>query len=349
MTETVQEIHNRMLINTGDSFDKSNGSFIYDVTKAAGLEFEKTQKEIAAVEEKMDVENLKDDELARFIYQRTGVERKLATKAVTTVIISGSEGSTVSQGDLVNTELINFVVLENATIPQSGQITVFVACELYGTIGNVPANTITRFPVTINGLINVYNPDPITNGYEAESDEDLRKRYYNKLQRPGKAGNKYHYEEWANEVVGVGGVRVIPKFNGPLTMKVVIIDSNKQPASAELIQSVEGHIRNEMPFGVEELLVVSASPVVINQSVKLIKSSTSTNEIVEFNIKKSITDYLKSIAFESDYVSYAKIGGLIIESDGVIDYSDLTVNGGTSNIPIGNDEVAVLGMITCTY
>ncbi|MFY0742163.1 baseplate J/gp47 family protein [Solibacillus silvestris] len=349
MAETVLEIHNRMLKNTGDSFDKSNGSFIYDVTKAAGLEFEKTQNEIAAVEEKLDVENLKDDELARFVYQRTGVKRKLATKAVTTVVISGSEGSTVSQGDLVSTELLNFVVLENATIPQSGQITVFVACELYGAIGNVPANTITRFPVTINGLINVYNPEPITNGYEAESDADLRKRYYNKLQRPGKAGNKYHYEEWANEVVGVGGVRVIPKFNGPLTMKVVIIDSNKQPASAELIESVEGHIRNEMPFGVEELLVVSASPVVINQSVKLIKSGTSTNEIVESNIKRSITDYLKSIAFESDYVSYAKIGGLIIESDGVIDYSDLTVNGGTSNIPIGIDEVTVLGMITCTY
>lgn len=349
MVETVQEIHNRMLKNTGDSFDKSNGSFIYDVTKAAGLEFEKTQNEIAAVEEKLDIENLKDDELARFVYQRTGIKRKLATKAVTTVVISGSEGSTVSQGNLVSTELLNFVVLENATIPQSGQITVFVACELYGAVGNVPANTITRFPVTINGLINVYNPDPVTNGYDAELDADLRQRYYDKLQRPGKAGNVYHYEEWANEVVGVGGVRVIPRFNGPLTMKVVIIDSNKQPASAELIQSVEGHIKNEMPFGVEELSILSASAVDINISVKIIKSSSYTNETIESNIKKSITEYLKSIAFEIDYVSYAKIGGLIIESDGVLDYTDLIVNGGSSNIPIGNEDIAVLGVVECTY
>lgn len=349
MVETAQEIHARMLRNTSDEQDRSNGSFVFDVEMAAAIEFEKQQKEIEKVGKKNDVENLFNDELTRFVFQRTGVTRKLATKSVTPVVISGVEGAIISKGDLVGTDTLNFEILEDSVIPSSGQVTVLVASQLYGTIGNVPSNSITRFPTTISGLINVYNPNSVTNGYEAESDDDLKKRYYNKLQRPGKAGNKYHYEEWANEVIGVGSVRVIPKFNGPLTMKVVIIDSNKQPADDELINSVYGHIFSEMPFGVEELSVDSALAVEINISVKIIKSSAYTNEMIETNIKKSIIEYLKSIAFEMDYISYARIGGLIIESDGVLDYTDLLVNGGTSKIPIGNEEIAVLGVVECTY
>lgn len=347
--ETEQEIHRRMLSNVDEEYDKSDGSFIFDSTETAAIEFVKQQKEIAVVESKMDIENITGEELTRFVYQRTGIKRKLATKSVTTVVISGSEGSAIKKGDLVGTDTLNFIILEDVIIPISGQVTVFVSSEQYGAIGNVPANSISRFPISINGLINVFNPEQVTNGYEAETDVELRQRYYDKLQKPGKAGNKYHYEEWANEVVGVGGVRVIPKFNGPLTMKVVIIDSNKQPSSTELAQSVEGHIINEMPFGVEELKVVSGSAVPIDISVKLIKSSSVTNAEVEENIKKSISDYLKEIAFEAAYASYARLGGLIIESDGVLDYSNLFVNNGTTNIPIGNEEVAILGVVTCTY
>lgn len=338
-----------MLSSVGEEYDKSNGSFIFDAIGATAPEFEKQQIKIKAVEDKMDIENLSGDELARFVYQRTGIKKKPATKSVTTVVISGSEGAVISKGDLVGTDTINFVVLENTVVPTSGQVTVFVSCEQYGVIGNVPANSINRFPISINGLVNVYNPNQVTNGYDFEKDAELKQRYYDKLQRPGKAGNKYHYEEWTKEVVGVGGVRVVPKYNGPLTMKVVIIDSNKQPASAELIESVENHITEEMPFGVEELKILSAAAISINISVNLIKSSILMNVEVEANIKKSIIDYLKEVAFASDYVSYARLGGLIIESNGVLDYSNLTVNNGTSNIPIGNEEVAVLGVVTCIY
>lgn len=341
--ETAKEIHTRMLSHINNEYDKTEGSFIYDVTKAPAIEFETTQKEISKVQDKLDIEKLSGDELTRFVYQRTGIRRKLATKAVTTVIISGTEGATIQSGDLVATESLNFVVLEDVVIPQSGQTTVFVSCEQYGSVGNVPANSIINFPVTIPGIVDVYNPEPATNGYDAETDAELRQRYYDKMQRPGKAGNKYHYEEWAKEVVGVGGARVVPRFNGPLTMKVVIIDSNKQPASNELIDRVREHIDEEMPFGVEELLVKSADPLPINLSVSLTLDDGYTEEETIENIKENVKEYLKSLAFKSTFVSYAKIGGIIIDSEGVLDYQNLLVNGGAANIPIGNEEIAVMG------
>lgn len=343
--EMTQEIHERMLSNVNDEYDKTDGSFIYDATRPSAIEFEKMQQNVEDVQAKMDVENLECDELEKFVYQRTGIQRKPATKATTTVIISGSAGAVIQVGDLVSSDTVNFASKEEKIIGDSGVVEVEVECEEYGSIGNVPANSIYKFPATLSGLVDVYNPYPVTNGYEAESDEDLRQRYYDKLQRPGKAGNKYHYLEWAKEVVGVGDARVFPRFNGPLTIKIVIINANKQPADDELIQSVYNHIAEEMPFGVEELIVESAKAVPINLTVSLTIANGYTESIVIERIKENIAEYLKEIAFDSTFVSYAKIGSLIIGTEGVIDYQNLLVNGVTSNISIANDEVAIMGSV----
>lgn len=344
MTETAQEIHDRMLGNIDEDHDKINGSFIWDATRAPAIEFEGQQEEIQNVYDKLNVNNLYDDELSRFVYQRTGIKRKEATKATTTVIISGSVGAEIKIGDIVATDTVNFLSLENSEIGGAGIANVLVEAEEYGAIGNVPADSINRFPASISGLIDVYNPNPVTSGYEEETDTELRQRYFDKLQRPGKAGNKYHYEEWAKEVIGVGDVRVIPRFNGPLTMKVIIIDSNKQLANEELVDQVTDHIENEMPFGVDELLVVSATGVPIDISVDLtLAEGYEESEVISY-IKETVNEYLQEIAFKTSFVSYAKIGSAILDSDGVIDYVGLTVNGGTSNVPVANDELAILGV-----
>ena len=61
------------------------------------------------------------------------------------------------------------------------------------------------------------------------------------------------------------------------------------------------------------------------------------------NIRTSLTEYLKELAFNTSVVSYVKIGALIIESDGIADYENLLVNGGTGNIEILDDQVAITG------
>jgi len=341
--EDEKIIHNRMIINISDDYDKSKGNFVYDVTKPVAVEFAEQQKKIAAVQEKLDVEKLTGDELTRTVYQRTGVSRKPATQATTTVIVSGTAGTLVKVGELVGTETILYTVIEEAILNESGFAHIRVQCNEFGQVGNVPANAIKNFPASINGLVNVYNPESVTNGYDEETDNDLRQRYYDKLQRPGKAGNKYHYREWALEVTGVGDAKIFPRYNGPLSMKVVVIDANKLPANVELIEAVRDYIEEEMPFGVDDLLVMSAEALLINLSVALSLMPGYTEEVVKTNIKKSITKHLKEIAFKTSFVSYAKIGALIIDSDGVLDYQDLLINGSTANVVIPDDGVPVMG------
>lgn len=344
MFRNDEEIKQEMLKYIQNTVDKRQNSLTHDAISVAAVEFANFSLKLQTVADKQDVENLEGEELEQFVYQRTAIERKPATKATTTVIMSGQGGTTFPQGSLVSTGEINFVTIEDATIGESGQVSVIVECEEFGSVGNVPANTIVLFPISIPGVVDVYNPEPVTNSYDAESDDDLRSRYYEKLQRPVKAGNKYHYEQWAKEVVGVGGVRVVPRWNGPLTIKLIIIDSNGQPARQDLIDDVFSYIETQRPFGAD-VTVVSAIGVPINVSVNLVLADGYTEEAVKEDIAKNIVEHLKSIAFKANYVSYAQIGSIILNTEGVLDYSDLLINGGTVNIPVADDEVAIMGVI----
>ena len=48
------------------------------------------------------------------------------------------------------------------------------------------------------------------------------------------------------------------------------------------------------------------------------------------------------------YIRYTRIGGILSGITGVVDYEDLKLNGGTSNIEIAASEYALTGTITLT-
>ena len=214
-------------------------------------------------------------------------------------------------------------------------------CTVSGSAGNVKAGAINRFPVTLPGLTTVENITDFTGGYDAENDADLLERYLGKVSRPNVSGNKYHYIEWAKEVSGVGDVRVIPLWNGAGTVKVVIVDADNRPADAELIEKVKTHIEENRPIGAE-VTVVSATPITVNVSVKLTADDTAD---IQTSIETALKSYLSNDALKRSYISYAKIGSLILSVPGVEDYTDLKVNSGTANIQIADGAVPVLGSV----
>lgn len=172
----------------------------------------------------------------------------------------------------------------------------------------------------------------------------MRERYYTKVRTPATSGNKWHYLNWAKEVIGVGDARVFPLWNGNGTVKIVIINSNKRAADSILINNVANYIEDNRPIGAN-VTVVSATEKPININVTLvIDSKNYVLENIKTDIERNIVEYLKKIAFVSDYVSYAQIGNIIFNTEGVIDYSSLLLNNGTANITINNEEVAVLGV-----
>lgn len=352
MFKDEEEIKKDMLSNIDDALDKSQNSFINDAMAGTALELASFYMNLDFVKGKLDIKNLEGEELEDYIYQRTGLKRKLGTYATASVEITGEVDTVINEGALVSTGDVDYEVIEESIVDSTGKAVVKVEATEAGSIGNTPSGAINEFPVAVNGLVSVTNPTPVTNGYDEENDETYLERYYERINTPATSGNKYHYSIWAKEVIGVGDARVVSLWNGDNTVKVIIIDSNKEPASEELIEEVQEHIdpetkglgEGQAPIGAFAT-VVSATSKAININANIVRDSKNEIEDVKNMIKNNIKEYFKEIAFKDSIISYAKIGAIILSTEGVVDYSDLLVNNATSNVLIKNDEIATLGEV----
>lgn len=337
--------------NISNDYEKTPGYLVWDITEAVGQEMDLQEKSIIKVAKKLDVDNLTGDELTKFAHQRKGVIRKAATYATGQITVTGT--GTVTKGDLFETPNgVQFAAAETVDITDSG--TVNIKAVQAGNVGVVGSGTITQMPVTIAGINSCANAEPTHDGYDAESDGALRERYYTALRTPPSSGNKYSYENWALEVEGVGAAEVFPLARGDNTVDVVIIDSDMQPASPQLVAAVQAYIdpdssgkgEGTAPMGAH-CYVSAAEALNIDVSAKFRISGTQTE--TEAAVKEAIKKYLASIAFTGENVSYAQIGNAIIDTAGVIDYENLTVNSGTANISVADRKVAVLGTVVFAY
>lgn len=345
--KTRSLLQESMLSEVSNDYDKTDGFFIYDALKPTAIELERLYITLDQLINKLDIENLNGVELDLYVFQRTGVERRKATHAVGLVTVQG-EG-VVNEGDLFETTVgVQFRAIETKQINGTGTISVKAVLE--GTEGNVPANQIISMPVTLNGIIIVTNTNRTIDGYNEESDKELRQRYYERVRTPATSANIYHYRNWAKEVQGVGDAKVFPLWNGDNTVKVVIIDVNKQPTSRSLVDDVQNYIdpgitgsgNGVAPIGAF-CTVESATTLDINLSFSVTLDEAYTQQQMIDNVKINVTNYLKTIAFTQDYVSYARLGSIILNSEGVSDYSNLKVNSGVTNVSVQDSQIAVLG------
>ena len=339
-----EQILSRLLSQISDEFDKTVGSFFYDVDRPLSQQL----AEIYIRAEEILKNGFALTATGTYLDTKVaeqGLVRKPATNAIVSVTVTGTPGSKISSGDKVASDTLVFTITQNATLEETGTATVTAQCDTPGKIGNVPIGAINRFPVTLSGLVSVINETAAEDGFDEETDDELRERYFEKVSLPATSGSKYHYIMWAKEISGVGDAKCLPLWNGNGTVKVIIINSDKGAASEELITEVKNHIEENRPIGAE-VTVESATPLVLDIDVSLVLANGVDIETARTKISESITRYLQKNAFTGTYISYAQIGGCILSCAEINDYSDLTLNGGIDNIDIGETEVPVLGVVS---
>ena len=343
MADSKDQILERLMADIDDKYDKTVGSFMYDTQKPRAIEDEKIYARIEKVADRAFVTTATGADLVAKLAE-VGIEMRTATYAKGTVTISGNAGDKVVAGTKIKSDSLFFTITASGTIDENGTAEVPAICDIPGAAGNVPAGAIKSFPVSV-GLSAVTNAEAFSGGYDAETEEEAKERYYALAKKPPTSGNKYHYETWATEVPGVGAAKCVPLWNGPGTVKVLIINQEREEADTDLIKSVTDYIENERPVGAS-VTVVSATPLPINVSATLELQSGYTVSEVKSLIEKEIETYLKDIAFEQSYVSLAHIGRSILGINCIVDYENLTINGGTSNVDILDEEVPTLGVVT---
>lgn len=343
---SINEIHNTLLNNIPNEWNKQEGYPVYDITRGFAFALDELDAKIEDIKNKQSVRNLSGQDLEKVIEERTGLTRKTGVKAVGRVKIVSGQG-TVLKTDLFATENdIYFQSLEAKDVTAGDYV--LVECTEGGLVGNVGTGTITVVPKTITGISQITNDEPTSGGYDTETDASLLERYFDRLRNPVNGVNANQYITWANSVAGVGGARCIPIWNGKNTVKVIIIGNDYKPASENVVKLVQDYIdpnHNGDGSGVSTIgavtTVVSAKATPIKVTIKGVKFSGDVNTL-KAEIKDTIDRYIRQSAFNTDYVSIAKLGALIINIDGVTDFKELKLNDAHDSIQIENDACGVL-------
>ena len=350
---SVHEILTELLGAMPDSYQKTIGYPTYDLLAAASLRMQGTDDALAEAARKLDPATLAGDELDRYVYPRSGLDRRQATFAHGVVHVIGT--GLVPEGTLFESGGgIQFYATQGVEITGEGDVP--VTCRADGPSGNLPAHSITQMPMTVQGIASCDNPAPMAGGYAQEDDAAYYDRFLLKMRAPATSGNIYHYQAWALEVSGVGAVKVFPLGHGAHTVDVVITDSTGKPAGSELVQQVQTYIdpgstgrgEGQAPIGAK-CYVSAPADKTVSVSCTVSKLNTVDEGTVTAGIKAALAAYLAEISFRQDYVSYARISDRMLDVAGVVDLSGLTVNGGTANIPIAARECAVLGEVKIAY
>ncbi len=331
---TYEAILNDMLSRVTNDVDKREGSVIYDALAPCAYQLAQNYFNLNNFIDLVSGDTAVGVYLDRVVADY-GITRKKATKAVRKV----TANSTIPLGSRWGLGETTYVI--TGTLAEQSYT---AQCEQAGETGNLFSGAL----LTLDNIPNVtvILGDVITAGEEEERDDNLRARFYNQIQSPSTSGNADNYKKWALEVPGVGDAKVYPLWNGNGTVKVIIVDSNMS-IDTGLELPVYEHIEAVRPIGAT-VTVTSPASKDITVSAKIKLDGTRLLQEVISSFTAGFTEYLRGTIFEAYVVSYAKIGSILLATDGISDYSELLVNGGGSNVVIGETEMPMAGAVNLT-
>lgn len=337
--ETYQAIRQRMLDNMSNDIDKREGSFISNMVSPVGVEFAKYYMELDNILAIMFLEDATNEFLDKKVYD-FGVERKQGTYARGYIKITGANGTFIPQhSEVLSQSGLIFFTLDDVWIEEEVAI-VEVEASNVGVEYNLIANSIDKFSKEIYGVNSVTNEEEFKEGTNTETDEELRERFFEIIRRPATSGNIYHYEQWAKEIDGINQVRVKPLWNGNGTVKVIVSNDNSI-VEDEIVKKCQEHINSVRPIGANVTVVTPTTlDIAITANIYIEDGYSYSNAIIEFeeNLKKYLSKCI-------DTVVYTRVASCLGSVEGIKDYSNLKLNGGTSNISYNDEKLPIIKSI----
>lgn len=323
-----------MLERVPDDMDKRDGSVIYDALAPTAYFLAQQDFQLQHFPDLVLLDKAIGDYLDR-IADAHNVLRKEATASRRKIIASGIVpiGSRWAINELV------FVISAELVSGESYE----AECETAGDIGNRYRGAMQ--PISNISGVDAELTDIIAAGTEAEKDDALRERVYDVIRKPSTSGNKYDYYNWAMECDGVGAAKVFPLAGGPGTVKVIIADANMSAAGTGLVREVQDHIEELRPIGAD-VTVTSVVEKAVNVSAGIRLRAGMNLGVVQDAFWAGLASYLRKEAMDMAYVSLARVGNLLLGTDGIEDYSELLLNGIPRNVTLSDEEIAVAGTVT---
>jgi len=348
-SQTYEVILNRMLARIPSSFDKREGSVIYDALAPSALEIANLYLSM----DNMLVETFGDtasrDYLIKLCAER-GITPKPAS-ASTVRIVTTPSSLDIPIGSRFNSNVANYVITEKIS---NGNYN--AQCESTGTVGNEYTGTLLPIQY-IQGLETVSLSQVLIYGEDEEDTEDLRERYQGSFAEQAFAGNKQDYIDKSLAIAGVGAVKVESCWNGAGTVRLTVLDSENGIATSTLVQAVQtafdpngdGQGAGLAPIG-HTVTVRTATAVNISILTTITFDTGYSWESLQSYIEAKMEAYIQSLcdtwqSSNSLIVRIASIETKLLEIDGILDIASTTINGSASNLTVTAYQLPVFSSI----
>lgn len=182
---------------------------------------------------------------------------------------------------------------------------------------------------------------------EGESDEQLRLRTMERLASLPVSGNADHYAVWCSAVPGISRVRVLPVHRGPGTVDIVAMDPEGCAPDAQVLAQAQQQVDANRPIGADALVLGAESfPLSVSACVQLEQGATLSD--VQSAFLTRLGQFCLDTALRTSTVSYARVLQQLLETQGVRDVSDLTLNGAASSAVLPDAAVPSVGTVSLT-
>ena len=372
---TFKYLMEQALSQVPNTVDKRQGSIIYDALAPACYrlaDFYNTLRNIykdtfaeTAVGESLDL-RVVEQGITR--YSATFAVKKgyfASAAAAPMTIPLGSRFSTISDINPITYVVIAAYAEEGVVQPGYYQM----RCEVSGIIGNEYSGTLTNI-THIQGLATATMSDLINPARDKETDEELRARYFEKVNQKAFGGNISQYDQELKEISGVGDVQVYPVWNGGGTVKLSIVDSEYNQCSNEFLAIVQELIDPENSLGVtgtglgmapigHQVTVVTPSEYTANITATVVLTSSILLGQVTAPIENAIEAYFETLrrnwGVADEYNNYflgiytSKITAAILSVPGVANVTDVKINGSALDVILTENattqQLPVLGTV----
>ena len=354
-SKTYRNLLRAQLDRVPDSLDKREGSLIQTAIGAGAYALEEFYLELDQVQRGAYLQTAVGQDLD-YLAVLANVRRYPASAAVRLGVFNvdiplGSRFSTIDGAESVNFEAIERV--------GPGQYRML--CHRY---------TGPILPITyIQGLTSAQLTDILVAGDDEEDDESLRRRAIDALTEQPFGGNVADYKRVVLAIDGVGGLQVYPHWQGGGTVKLSVLGADWMPASAELVETVQNTVDpppdqglgyGTAPIGAT-VTVTAPEAVTVAVSASLSIGGGYTLDQLRPLLVEAVEAYLLSIRQDWDtpetsgrtnYASWvyaARVTAAMLSVRGVINVTDLTLNGGAEDLALSEtgelQQVPVLGEV----
>ena len=358
----------KMLDNVPDDIDQREGSIVFDALAPAAMAMAQQSLTMANIIRQSYIKTAQG-EFLDYRAAEHGTARYVATQTEVKAKFLDSDGNAINNvqiGDQFASigETPIFYTVQKINEDLTGELT----ADDPGTTANSYIGQI--LPVTSNDSLSWAEiTEIVAPARDEETDGHLRDRLLKADDWVAYGGNVADYLSMLSKISEVGAGQVYPVWNGPGTVKLVILNNDLMPASADLVKKVKNIIdpedREALGYGLapidHQVTVVAPSILTVDVASTVTIDSKQNADSVKAKIKEAVENYFELLRQSwntvdpktgrgySQTVYRSKILSQIMSVEGVINASVPVLNGTDGDIALTfnnqTSELPILGEV----